>query len=475
MTSPANPSKGSKRSRLRGMKILRTGTHRGLTYTERDLDDMVENFRRFCVGPSLLHRVPAVIGHSEDQEWLKRSDLPAAGWFTRLYRQGPFLLADADDIPPKIHRLLESKAYRTVSAEVYPKAPAGIPASGRMLRRVAFLGGDIPEIKGLDEIPTPEMYNEVRSYSGLGFHSASVLPTGSHIVYSEVIMGTRDDLLAALAQYGVDTSKLTDVVPDDVLSELCRAFESIANAQPAEEPPPDPDNPVEPPVVENDEQFPDPGNADKAMALYKHARKMAEKYGCKVDDVEKPVTPADDNGALKMSEKDIQAVVDQAVQKAVAAVTAQSESALGTLQKFNEENLASERKRTVDGIIERASAAGRLPPVEKETVRKRLMRADTKTVHKYTEGKTVVEGTEFDLQVKELESRPVLFGEVIRGGRSAGGNTTEEVEVEKVAQHWETYSETFTKIGTDKDELVKAFKTQRKTEKDLTAEKFLRV
>jgi hypothetical protein len=153
-TRPAPPRAAY---RLRGVEVFAAGQYRGKTYTPADLDDMVRNFRQSSTGSNPRLRVPAVIGHDEDQELLERSDLPAAGWATRLYRDGPILKADFDDVAPQVARLLRGKAYRKVSAEVYDSPQgAGLPGQGKMLRRVALLGGDIPQVKTLADIPTPE-------------------------------------------------------------------------------------------------------------------------------------------------------------------------------------------------------------------------------------------------------------------------------------------------------------------------------
>ena len=65
------------------------------------------------------------------------------------------LKADIANVPPEVAKLIESGAYKKVSAEIYDEPPDGIPSTGKMLRRVAFLGGSLPEIKSLADIPTP--------------------------------------------------------------------------------------------------------------------------------------------------------------------------------------------------------------------------------------------------------------------------------------------------------------------------------
>ncbi|HEX8158781.1 MAG TPA: hypothetical protein VF526_15455 [Solirubrobacteraceae bacterium] len=151
-------------SKLSGVEIFATGSHRDKPYSDADLADIVENFDAFSAphAPQVLLRVPGVRGHDEQDEYLKRTDIPADGWVTRLWAEGGRLFADMDHVPPEMAALIKAQRYATVSAEIYDEPPEGIPegASGKMLRRVAFLGGDIPEVKGLGSVPDPEPYSE---------------------------------------------------------------------------------------------------------------------------------------------------------------------------------------------------------------------------------------------------------------------------------------------------------------------------
>lgn len=66
------------------------------------------------------------------------------------------LKADIDDLHPRVADLIEAKSYRKTSAEIYDDASAsGVPGSGRMLRRLSLIGGELPKIKTLADLPTP--------------------------------------------------------------------------------------------------------------------------------------------------------------------------------------------------------------------------------------------------------------------------------------------------------------------------------
>lgn len=165
------------------MRSFSVGTHRGKDYSPQDLAEIVQNFLRYSAptAPKVYLHVPAVIGHEEDQQYLERTDIPAAGWVTDLWRDGGSLFADFDHVPEEVARLIRGKVYRLVSAEIYDEPPEGIPgAVGKMLRRVAFLGADIPQVKGLAEIPTPVP----SSYSERAWAPPVAAGRGGRLAYS---------------------------------------------------------------------------------------------------------------------------------------------------------------------------------------------------------------------------------------------------------------------------------------------------
>src|SRR5262249_23466480 len=60
--------------------------------------------------------------------------------------------ASLKDVPPSIAKLVSNKAYDRVSAEVYDEPPPGVPGKGKTLRAVSLLGGQLPEIKTLEDV-----------------------------------------------------------------------------------------------------------------------------------------------------------------------------------------------------------------------------------------------------------------------------------------------------------------------------------
>lgn len=218
-------------SRILGVQIFQEGRFRGKLYSGRDLEDMCQNFNTNSSGRKPRLRVPLVIGHSEDQRLLEDTGIPAAGYIERIYRKGKKLFADFSDVAPAVARLINGRRYRRVSAEVYDEAPQGTVGQGKTLRRVALLGGDLPQIKTLADIPLPEAHSEQHSFDPVGqdvvLSTYAVVPTaeGTWQVFSEVTPMGRKELLEKLAAHGVDTSKFPGSVPEEFLAEVCRALE----------------------------------------------------------------------------------------------------------------------------------------------------------------------------------------------------------------------------------------------------------
>lgn len=123
-------------------------------YDEAALDSMIANFSGENASGRIYEEIgerlnnPLVVGHEEDQELLERSDLPAAGWIAKIWREGRKLFGRAVSVPVEVAEAIGHRAYRHVSAEIYQD----YRGLGPTLRRVALLGGDIPARKTLGEI-----------------------------------------------------------------------------------------------------------------------------------------------------------------------------------------------------------------------------------------------------------------------------------------------------------------------------------
>jgi len=133
---------------LNDVEIFEVGQWNGDPYTENDLDEMVRAFNE-----TNGNFQPYIkIGHDKEQNLLKESELPAAGYVANLKRVGKKLLADIIDIPEKIYFLMKNKAYKSRSSEIFWDIDFNGNKYSRMLKAVALLGADMPAVSTLDDI-----------------------------------------------------------------------------------------------------------------------------------------------------------------------------------------------------------------------------------------------------------------------------------------------------------------------------------
>ena len=133
---------------IKGVEIFAEGTWNGHNITADHLANIEAAFHS-TKGKVLPH---LKLGHDDNQEFLQKDGLPAAGWINNVYREGRKLLADFVDIPDKVAELIKKKAYRKVSSEIYH----GLAIDGQtfpdMLGAVSLLGSDLPAVTCLDDM-----------------------------------------------------------------------------------------------------------------------------------------------------------------------------------------------------------------------------------------------------------------------------------------------------------------------------------
>lgn len=135
-------------NKIQDVEIFGSGTWNGHEISSQDLDDMVESFNK----TSRTVRPYIKLGHNEEQALLKSDGLPSAGWVDNLRRKGDKLVADFVDVPNKIKKLIENKAYRNVSSEVFTNIDILGEKHKKMLGAVALLGAETPAVMNLDDI-----------------------------------------------------------------------------------------------------------------------------------------------------------------------------------------------------------------------------------------------------------------------------------------------------------------------------------
>jgi len=133
---------------IKGVEIFSSGLWNGRRIEENDLDEIVSAYSKTAetVRPFLK------LGHSEDQKLLANEGLPAAGWVENIRKAGTKLVADFVDIPKKIYQLIERKAYRKVSCEIYNNIEIDGNKYPKMIGAVALLCAELPGVLNLTDI-----------------------------------------------------------------------------------------------------------------------------------------------------------------------------------------------------------------------------------------------------------------------------------------------------------------------------------
>ena len=137
---------------IKEVPIFSSGLWKGINFTVEDLDEIVKN-TNLLIKQGLIDP-PVKLGHDEEQGLLQADGYPAGGYVVKIYRFGDTIFADIKDVPLKLYEAVKKKAYKKVSAEIYneyvhPKTKEKI---GKVLKAIAFLGADVPAVKGLGDI-----------------------------------------------------------------------------------------------------------------------------------------------------------------------------------------------------------------------------------------------------------------------------------------------------------------------------------
>lgn len=121
------------------IEIFRIGKYPQGNWDKKKLDRVVSNY------DVKFHEAPAAVTHADDGT---PDGGPAYGWVVGIKRQGDLLLGKFRDIADGFVKMVTSGAYKQRSAEFYKD----LEGKGPYLRRVAFLGADIPAVKGLSPV-----------------------------------------------------------------------------------------------------------------------------------------------------------------------------------------------------------------------------------------------------------------------------------------------------------------------------------
>lgn len=139
---------------LKDVEIFSAGTYQldentTVTYTDEDVQAIADNTNKLISDGK--HNPPGKLGHDGSQAFAAASGLPAIGWAENLRRKGSKLIADFKEMPKLAYQAMKQGLYKKISSEIYhekaSKREFGV--EGKVLRAVAFLGADVPKVKGL--------------------------------------------------------------------------------------------------------------------------------------------------------------------------------------------------------------------------------------------------------------------------------------------------------------------------------------
>ncbi len=220
-------------------------------YTHQDLDRIVANFQRLSdpsTASPLILEPTCVLGHEEDEDenkfWANLSTgVPSCGRVTKLTKNGDKLFARIEDVPTDIQKALANKLYTKVSSEIYDNFEDQGQDYGMALRRIAFLGGEIPQVKNLSDILAHVKMSERKSKTTrVTFFSekfcddcGGTCGNKNSKSFQEADSMDRAQMLEALQAMGVDTSVIDDATPDAVLEAWLKSVGGGAEEVPAEE------------------------------------------------------------------------------------------------------------------------------------------------------------------------------------------------------------------------------------------------
>jgi hypothetical protein len=172
---------------IKGAHVFSAGTWNGLTFTEADLDGIVQAFQEL----DSAGRVPLKLGHSDEQPITDGQ--PALGWVQRLWRQGRRLMADFTGLPSAVYNSIRNGLHKYVSIELLRDAEFQGKKYPAVLDAVALLGADIPAVANLDDL---QRLAHTRSITGtrLAFSRDFALPEDQPAAEDPAIQKLRNQI-----------------------------------------------------------------------------------------------------------------------------------------------------------------------------------------------------------------------------------------------------------------------------------------
>ncbi len=384
-------------------------------YSDKDLQEMVQNFSEL----KDIVKPPAKIGHSESQDYLKKEGLPAAGWVDSLKMVGNKVVAHFKDVPKIVKDLIDKKAYKRVSAEIYPKYknPANGKIYNNVLRAVAFLGAETPAVETLSDIAA--LYNmDTQDFKTYGFDLE-----GNNIIKQSQNKG--GDTI--VGKYNVS---IEGASKDELVKKLSESLGEGVKV-----------NVEDSAILDAEEQKKKEEEAKNKEVKDKKIEELSQQY--------EAVTKlqGDKDSKIKSLEEEL-VKVRQQLQDAVDAQT-KSESDNAEMMKKMAEAEAATKMSAIKSFVKEQIGAGKLLPKDEEIVVALMGQLDDKVVKFSKDDKEVSEPV-LDVLKKFISDRPkaVEFAEVspsiehkVYDSKISIGGVNYEVKDQDLVQKAEKYAQ----------------------------------
>lgn len=439
---------------------------------------------------------PAILGHDE-QELLKNSGHPAAAWIhdTRVIPNptakdpnGAKFQVKCGEAPLSVARLINRRAYRKTSAEIYDEPPDGcrIPGvKGKVFRALAFLGRDIPRVKTLEDIP---QFNEA---TGESTDWVDAFETGDFDGH-KYVKADLDDMARnykLLSKAGINPAKFSD---NDKGHASGRAFRRVFMEAPGNQP-----------MDELRKKLIESGMPESVVNAMDDAALQAFASACA-----SYAQPAGGGAGTGAATNDDGGPMSQTKPAAGSGTPGQPDDPKDGMSAAQYSELTSKITKDILSTLnvkgsEGAAAVARIKEIDATTTRRLFSEKVKALIAKGTIAPSVNEGeliesiavdiaggntglrkfgdkemsleSRFGLLLDRLEAQvPVKLGERAPSGEPDARKYSEgqkNAEVNAVKAHYQRFSERFAKIGTTEAEYVKAFQTMQ-ADRGMTAEDY---
>jgi len=151
------------------MEIFRAGTHNGDEFSEDDLNEIADNFKKLKneVRPKLK-----ITHHGDDDEQTKLAGLASYGDIVDVYVKinddgEKRLYCKCANIPKEVMDWMRAGRFSERSIEIYPEFKIGTqkdsPIYRNVLKAVALLGHEMPAVTGMQPIRLSEFHEDQKT------------------------------------------------------------------------------------------------------------------------------------------------------------------------------------------------------------------------------------------------------------------------------------------------------------------------